>query len=182
MTRTAVHGKPLGGPAVTTVSVSLYRVPELWGRCEAREQPVSSDDLAGLRAVREAVDADVATGEYGYDLTYLARKAASGAVDCLQADATRCGGITVRLRAAAVAEALGLHISGHCAPHMHAHAAAAVPNTRHLEWFHDDVRIENLLFPGALDPQGGSVSPGASGEPGHGVTLDRKAAERYRVA
>ncbi len=146
------------------------------------EEPVSSDDLTGLREVREAVTADVAAGEYGYDLPYFVRMAVSGAVDCLQADVTRCGGITVWLRAAAVAEGLGLHISAHCAPHLHAHVAAAVPNTRHLEWFHDHVRIENMLFHGTLDPRGGSVTPGASGEPGHGLTLDRAAAGRYRIA
>ncbi|MFJ4616732.1 enolase C-terminal domain-like protein [Streptomyces sp. NPDC088812] len=145
------------------------------------EEPVSSDDLAGLREVRDAVTADVAAGEYGYDLPYFARMAASGAVDCLQADVTRCGGVTVWLRAAAVAEGLGLHISGHCAPHLHAHVAAAVPNTRHLEWFHDHVRIETMLFHGTLDPEGGTVTPGAGGEPGHGLTLDRTAAERYRT-
>lgn len=145
------------------------------------EEPVSSDDLTGLRVVRDAVAADVAAGEYGYDLPYFARMAAAGAVDCLQADATRCGGITVWLRAAAVAEAHGLHISGHCAPHMHAHAAAAVPNIRHLEWFHDHVRIKNMLFHGVLDPHGGTVGPGSSGVPGHGLELDRAAAERYRT-
>ncbi|MFF8017017.1 enolase C-terminal domain-like protein [Streptomyces sp. NPDC007929] len=146
------------------------------------EEPVSSDDLTGLREVRNAVTADVAAGEYGYDLPYLTRMATSEAVDCLQADVTRCGGITVWLRAAAVAEGLGLHISGHCAPHLHVHVAAAVPNTRHLEWFHDHVRIENMLFRGTLDPQGGSVTPGASGEPGHGLSLDRTAADHYRTA
>nr|WP_203609980.1 enolase C-terminal domain-like protein [Streptomyces sp. SID8111] len=146
------------------------------------EEPVSSDDLTGLRAVRDAVTADVAAGEYGYDLPYLTRMAASGAVDCLQADVTRCGGITVWLRAAAVAEGLGLHISGHCAPHLHAHVAAAVPNTRHLEWFHDHVRVETMLFRGTLDPRGGTVTPGATGEPGHGLALDRAAAGPYRLA
>ncbi|MGP2442744.1 enolase C-terminal domain-like protein [Streptomyces sp. JW3] len=145
------------------------------------EEPVSSDDLTGLREVRDAVTADVAAGEYGYDLPYFSRMAASGAVDCLQADVTRCGGVTVWLRAAAVAEGLGLHISGHCAPHLHAHVAAAVPNTRHLEWFHDHVRVENLLFRGTLDPSGGTVTPGARGEPGHGLTLNRDAADRYRT-
>ncbi|GGQ40855.1 mandelate racemase [Streptomyces althioticus] len=146
------------------------------------EEPVSSDDLSGLRDVRHAVTADVAAGEYGYDLPYFARMATAGAVDCLQADVSRCGGITVWLRAAAVAEGLGLHISGHCAPNLHAHVAAAVPNTRHLEWFHDHVRIENMLFHGVLDPSGGTVAPGASGEPGHGVTVNRTVADRYRTA
>ncbi|MFP8905974.1 enolase C-terminal domain-like protein [Streptomyces atacamensis] len=146
------------------------------------EEPVSSDDIEGLREVRDGVLADVAAGEYGYDLPYLARMAAAGAVDCLQADVTRCGGVTVWLRAAAVAESLGLEISGHCAPHLHAHAAAAVPNLRHLEWFHDHVRIEEMLFRGTLDPRGGAVRPGASGAPGHGLELDREAAEAHRTA
>lgn len=79
------------------------------------EEPVSSDDLTGLRVVRDALDVDVAAGEYGYDETYLARMVAAGAVDCLQIDVTRCGGYTSWLRAAAVAGAQGLEISAHCA-------------------------------------------------------------------
>jgi L-alanine-DL-glutamate epimerase-like enolase superfamily enzyme len=145
------------------------------------EEPVSSDDLTGLAQVRAAVGADVTAGEYGYTLPYFAAMLGADAVDCLQADATRCGGITVWLRAAALAEAHGLQISGHCAPHLHAHAAAAVPNLRHLEWFHDHVRIEELLFDGTLDPAGGAIHPAASGAPGLGVTLRADAAERYRT-
>jgi L-alanine-DL-glutamate epimerase-like enolase superfamily enzyme len=145
------------------------------------EEPVSSDDLTGLAQVRAAVTADVAAGEYGYTLTYFRQMLAAAAVDCLQADATRCGGITVWLRTAALAEAEGLQISGHCAPHVHAHVAAAVPNLRHLEWFHDHVRIEQHLFDGALDPGGGTIRPGASGPAGLGLAFRTEAAKRYRV-
>lgn len=145
------------------------------------EEPVSSDDPAGLTQIKAATTADVTAGEYGYALPYFWQLIDAGAVDCLQADATRCGGITVWLRAAALAEAAGLGLSGHCAPHVHAHAAAAVPNLRHLEWFHDHVRIEELFFDGVLDPAGGTVRPGASGTPGHGLELCTRAAERYRV-
>ncbi|MFJ8098494.1 enolase C-terminal domain-like protein [Streptomyces griseofuscus] len=146
------------------------------------EEPVSSDDLTGLALIRQAVTADVTAGEYGYTLPYFAAMLEAGAVDCLQADVTRCGGITVWLKAAALAEARGTQISGHCAPHLHAHAAAAVPNLRHLEWFHDHVRIEELLFEGTLDPAGGTLRPGASGAPGLGLTLRTDAARRYRTA
>jgi L-alanine-DL-glutamate epimerase-like enolase superfamily enzyme len=144
------------------------------------EEPVGSDDLPGLARVRDGVRADVAAGEYGYTLAYFQQMLAAGAVDCLQADVTRCGGITVWLRVAALAEARGLQISGHCAPHLHAHAAAAVPNLRHLEWFHDHVRIETTLFSGTLDPSGGAVRPGRDGAPGHGMELRAHAAEPYR--
>ena len=144
------------------------------------EEPVSSDNLRGLRHVRGMVDCDVAAGEYGYDLPYFAHMIDAEAVDCLQADVTRCGGITVWLRVAALAQAHNLEISGHCAPHAHAHAAAAVPNIRHLEWFHDHTRIEQRFFDGVLDPSGGVIEPGASGAPGLGLTL-RDDVDEYRV-
>jgi L-alanine-DL-glutamate epimerase-like enolase superfamily enzyme len=144
------------------------------------EEPVSSDDLDGLREVRDAVPADVTAGEYGYDLTYFVRMCAAGAVDCLQADVSRCGGITEWLRVAAVAAAHHLQISGHCGPHLHAHVAAATPNLRHLEWFHDHTRIESMFFDGTLRPQAGVVHPDASA-PGHGLTLREADTERYRV-
>jgi L-alanine-DL-glutamate epimerase-like enolase superfamily enzyme len=143
------------------------------------EEPVSSDDLVGLREVRDAIDADVAAGEYGFDLTYFRRMCQAQAVDCLQVDATRCGGITEWMRAAAVAASHGLEVSGHCAPHMHVHAAAATPNLRHLEWFHDHVRIESRFFDGTLDPSDGELTP--SDDPGNGLTLRESDAEPFRV-
>jgi L-alanine-DL-glutamate epimerase-like enolase superfamily enzyme len=145
------------------------------------EEPVSSDDLDGLREVRDQVHPDVTAGEYGYDLPYFARMVDARAVDCLQADVTRCGGIAEWLRAAAVAAARGLQVSGHCAPNLHAHVAAAAPNFRHLEYFHDHARIETMLFDGALDPSGGVLRPDPS-RPGLGLTLKNASCARYRVA
>jgi len=144
------------------------------------EEPVSSDDLEGLREVRAAVDADVTAGEYGNDLTYFRRMCQAGAVDCLQVDASRCGGITEWRRAAAVAAAFGLEISGHCGPHLHVHVAAATPNLRHLEWFHDHVRIETMFFDGTLDPDGGVLTPAADA-PGNGLTLRTGDVVQFRV-
>ncbi len=145
------------------------------------EEPVTSDDLAGLREVRDQVGCDVTAGEYGTDATYFQRMCAAGAVDCLQVDATRCGGYTEWLRAAAVAATHGLEVSAHCAPNLHAHVAAATPNLRHLEWFHDHVRIEGMLFEGALSPVGGRLRPDLA-TPGHGLALDTAAAEEYLAA
>jgi L-alanine-DL-glutamate epimerase-like enolase superfamily enzyme len=145
------------------------------------EEPVSSDDLDGLREVRDQVTPDVTAGEYGYDLPYFARMVDAQAVDCLQVDVTRCGGITEWLLAAAVAAARGLQVSGHCAPNLHAHVAAAIPNLRHLEYFHDHARIERMLFDGALDPSGGALRPDP-GRPGLGLALKEPNAAPYRVA
>jgi L-alanine-DL-glutamate epimerase-like enolase superfamily enzyme len=82
------------------------------------EEPVSSDDLAGLHLIRNRAPSgmDIAAGEYGYEPLYFRRMLESGAVDVLQADATRCGGITGFLKAADLCEAFGLPFSAHCAP------------------------------------------------------------------
>ncbi len=144
------------------------------------EEPVSSDDLAGLRRVRSASAADVAAGEYGYDLAYFARMVGADAVDCLQVDVTRCGGITEWSRIAAVAAAANLEISAHCAPNISTHAALATANFRHVEWFIDHHRIESTFFDGVLDPTGGTVRPSPS-DTGHGMRLRPDAASRHRV-
>ncbi len=138
------------------------------------EEPVSSDDLDGLHEVRSQVLADVAAGEYGYDLAYFGHLLAADAVDVVQADVTRCGGITEWLRIAAAAAAAGLQISGHCAPSMHAAVAAAVPNLRHLEHFADHARAEALLLDGVLDPAGGVLRPDPA-RTGNGLTLAERA-------
>ncbi|HEX2850091.1 MAG TPA: enolase C-terminal domain-like protein [Acidimicrobiales bacterium] len=143
------------------------------------EEPVSSDDLHGLAEIRSMITADVAAGEYGYDLVYFERMCAAGAVDVLQADVSRCGGFTEWLRVAALAAAHGLQVSGHCAQSLHASVACAVPNVRHLEYFHDHARVDRLLFDGVLDPTGGVLRPDVE-RPGLGLDLKRVDAERYR--
>jgi L-alanine-DL-glutamate epimerase-like enolase superfamily enzyme len=144
------------------------------------EEPVSSDDLAGLREVRDQCDLDVAAGEYGYDLPYFRRLVAAGAVDCLQADVSRCAGVTEWQRVAAVAAAHNLDVSAHCAQSLTVHPAAATPNLRHLEYFADHARVDRLLFDGVLDPAGGILRPDLS-RPGTGLQLKEADAERYRT-
>ncbi|TML05181.1 MAG: mandelate racemase [Actinobacteria bacterium] len=134
------------------------------------EEPVSSADLAGLRYVRRRAPLDVAAGEYAYVPADFRNLLDAGAVDCLQVDVTRCGGYTGFLHAAALAEQHGLEVSAHCAPQASAHVCCAVPHFRHIEYFHDHVRIERMLFGGALEPDGGALRPDRS-RPGHGLVL-----------
>jgi len=143
------------------------------------EEPVSSDDLAGLRLMRDRAPAavDIAAGEYGYEPDYFRRMLEAGAVDVLQADATRCGGITGFLRTAALADAHMVPLSAHTAPALHLHACCAAPRLRHIEWFHDHVRIERMLFDGAPVPARGLIRPDLS-RPGHGLELKRAEAAR----
>jgi L-alanine-DL-glutamate epimerase-like enolase superfamily enzyme len=144
------------------------------------EEPVSSDDLPGLRLLRDRAPAgmNVSAGEYGYDLPYFERMLASGAIDVLQADATRCAGITGFMRVAALCEAHCIPLSSHCAPALHVHPACAADPVVHIEWFHDHVRIESLLFDGAPVPRAGNVAPDLS-RTGLGMVFKARDAERF---
>ena len=146
------------------------------------EEPVSSDDLAGLRLLRDRAPPgmDVAAGEYGYDAGYFRAMLEEGAVDVLQADATRCTGITGFMRVAALCDAFHVPLSSHCAPALHVHACCAAAPVRHLEYFFDHVRLERMLFDGPPSPQDGSLAPDRS-RPGLGLELRSADARRYAV-
>jgi L-alanine-DL-glutamate epimerase-like enolase superfamily enzyme len=145
------------------------------------EEPVSSDDLDGLRLVRDGAPPgmEVTAGEYGYDLPYFRRMLDAGAVDCLQADVTRAAGITGFVQVGALTAARSLDLSAHTAPHVSAHACSGVPRARHLEGFADHVRVVALLFEGALAPCEGALRPDPA-RPGLGLELKRTDAEKYR--
>lgn len=141
------------------------------------EEPVSSDDIDGLARLRGMLRCDVAAGEYVSDL-YDTRRLAP-AVDCLQLDATRCGGYTGWRAAAAFAAAHNLQVSAHCAPALHAPVAASIPNLRHIEYFIDHTRLEPILFDGIAEPVAGRLTPNCT-VPGHGYRLAPSAAEHHR--
>jgi L-alanine-DL-glutamate epimerase-like enolase superfamily enzyme len=146
------------------------------------EEPVSSDDLEGLRFIRDHAPAGmvIAAGEYGYDHWYFRRMLDAGAVDTLQADATRCAGFTGFLRAATLADAHGTPLSAHCAPELHLHPCTTIQRLSPIEYFHDHVRIAHMLFEGAAEPQRGMLRPDLS-RPGIGLELKRADATRYAV-
>lgn len=146
------------------------------------EEPVSSDDLEGLRLLRDHAppEIEIAAGEYGYDAWYFRRMLEAGAVDVLQADATRCAGITGFMQAAALCDAFQLPLSAHCAPSIHAHPACAALPLRHIEYFHDHVRIEKMLFDGALTPKDGALHPDLS-RAGLGLEFKHADAKQYAI-
>lgn len=146
------------------------------------EEPVSSDDLAGLRLLRDRAPAGmaIAAGEYGYALEYFRRMLEAGAVDVLQADVTRCAGITELLRVGALCAAHELPLSAHTAPSVHAHAGCAIEPLAHVEYFHDHVRVERMLFDGVPEPDGGRLVPDLS-RPGLGLELRRADAAPHAV-
>lgn len=146
------------------------------------EEPVSSDDLDGLRFLRDHAPAgmQIAAGEYGYDLPYFERMLAAGSVDVLQADASRCAGVTGFMQVATLCEARSLPLSAHCGPSLHVHPCCAARPVCHIEYFHDHSRIEHMLFDGALTPLNGQLHPDLS-RPGLGLEFKHSDAKRYLI-
>jgi L-alanine-DL-glutamate epimerase-like enolase superfamily enzyme len=137
------------------------------------EEPVSSGDVAGLRLLRESAPLEIAAGEYAYTPEDV--RTIVDCVDVLQLDVTRCLGITGVLD---VANAFAIDVSAHCAPAISAHVFCAVDRRRHLEYFHDHVRIEELLFDGLPELRDGALHPDRS-LAGNGLELRRKEVERW---
>jgi L-alanine-DL-glutamate epimerase-like enolase superfamily enzyme len=146
------------------------------------EEPLPADDLDGLRFVRDHVPAqlEIAGGEYGYGPDDFRRLLQAGAADVVMPDATRCGGITGFLKAAALCEAWHVPVSSHCAPALHVHLGCAIAGMRHAEYFHDHARIERMLFDGVGEPEGGALRPDLT-RPGLGLEFKWPDAERYAV-
>jgi len=146
------------------------------------EEPVSSDDLEGLNLIRNRAPAgmNIAAGEYGYDLWYFRRMLEAGAVDVLQADASRCAGITGFLRVGPLTESRSMNLSAHCAPSLHVAACCATQNIHPMEYFFDHARIEHMFFDGALTPVNGALRPNRT-RPGLGLEFKRADAGRFAV-
>jgi L-alanine-DL-glutamate epimerase-like enolase superfamily enzyme len=152
------------------------------GQISYFEEPVSSDHPDQLAQVRRRVPPGVAiaAGEYGYDPWSFARLLRAEAVDVLQADVTRCLGVTGWLEAAHLAHGFAVPLSAHTSPALHAQVGCAAPQISHVEYFHDHARIEQLLFDGAPRPVNGALRPDPAA-PGLGLTLKRADAERWRI-
>jgi L-alanine-DL-glutamate epimerase-like enolase superfamily enzyme len=146
------------------------------------EEPVSSDDLEGLRLLRDhgPPGMDVTAGEYGYRLPYFRSMLGSGAVDVLQADATRCGGVTGFMAVAELCDAFGVPLSSHCAPALHVPLDCAARRAIHLEYFHDHVLIERRYFDGATAPVDGRIAPDAA-RTGLGLEFKWRDAQEFRL-
>ena len=169
-----------GAYTVTQAIELAYRFSE--NNVRWFEEPVSSDHLEGLNQIRERapLGMDIAAGEYGYTAWYFRAMLDAEAVTVLQADCTRCGGISGFLNAAAICWAHNIPLSSHCGPSMHLHVCCSVPRAVHMEFFHDHARIERMLFDGFCEPVLGCMVPDLS-RPGMGLELKEKDASRFRV-
>jgi len=163
---------------------ALYYTQRFAGDFDVRwmEQPLDPEDVEGMAWLRAVGPGhlDIADGEYGYDLSYFRRRLEAGAVDVMQADATRCFGISGFMAVAKLCEGFRIPLSSHCAPSLHLHAACAASPLVHGEYFHDHIRIERMLLDGVPEIRNGMLYPDLS-RPGMGLELKRQDAEPFAI-
>lgn len=146
------------------------------------EEPVTSDDRIGLHLLVEHAPPimNIAAGEYCYVLDDARLLIEAQAVDVLQADVTRCGGVTNFLKIGNVCETYHLPLSAHTSPSIHATLCCALVPAMNVEYFHDHSRIEQMIFDGAIRPVNGNLKPDTS-RPGLGLELKRADAKPHLV-
>ena len=92
------------------------------------EDPIATDDVAGLARLCRQLRVRIATGEHIYKVSDFARLFEARAAAIALIDLSRIGGITPWRRVAALAHAYGIPVCGHVLPEVHVHLATAVPN------------------------------------------------------
>ncbi len=140
------------------------------------EEPTIPDDVAGhARIVRDG-GVPIATGENLHTLHEFAQMIVTGGVTFPEPDATNCGGVTVFMKVAHLAEAHNLPLTSHGAHDLTVHLLAAVPNRSYLE-VHGFGLDRYIAAPTAIR-DGKAVAPET---PGHGIVFDWAALEKVKA-
>jgi L-alanine-DL-glutamate epimerase-like enolase superfamily enzyme len=135
------------------------------------EEPVDAHDIASHAALRASLDTPIASGETLSSATELLRLLEGDAVDVIQPDAVRIGGITPYRRVSELADERGVTVAPHFATQLHVHLAATQPKEGWVEWFD----WLDPLFEERLDLRDGHVV--VPERPGLGITLSSSARE-----
>jgi len=131
------------------------------------EEPTLPDDLAGhIKIMREGT-LPIATGENFHTLYEFQHFITAGAVSYPEPDLATCGGISVWMKVARLAEAHNLPVTTHGVHDLHAHMLAAVPNPSYLEAH--GFGLEKYTANPMRITDGETIAPE---RPGHGVELD----------
>lgn len=142
------------------------------------EEPLLSDTIEGHAALRAATGMPIAAGEQLCNRFEFWNYIRAGALDFLQPDVWKVGGITEFVKIAALGAAAGIPVSPHGALELSVHLAAALPNAIH---------VENIFGLNLFD-FGATAAPLAISRgryelpetPGHGVLFDEDGFSAHR--
>ena len=149
------------------------------------EEPVIPDDVQGYAQLKSYSRIPIAGGEHEFTLYGFRDLLEAGAVDYIQFDTNRVGGITQARKITALAEAHSVPVIPHAGQMHNYHVVMASLNSPMAEYFpRVDVEVGNELFwyifRGEPSAQGGSIDLDDN-VPGLGLTIDEAGLERFEV-
>jgi L-alanine-DL-glutamate epimerase-like enolase superfamily enzyme len=137
------------------------------------EEPTIPDDVAGhVRIVRDG-GVPIATGENFHTVHEFTQMISAGGVTFPEPDVTNCGGVTVFMKVAHMAEAHNLPLTSHGVHDLTVHLLAAAPNRRYLEVH--GFGLDRFIAGPLMITEGKAIAPE---RPGHGVGFNWKALEK----
>lgn len=140
------------------------------------EEPLLATDLQGYQHLGDKTSIPRAGGESLYDPAYFYENIRLGALDILQPDVARVGGITPAIKVCGMAEAANLKVAPHVSPELSLTVAAAVPNSMFIEYI---PQMEPVLAHKVRIENGYAIPPDV---PGHGIEFNQDALRRYEVS
>jgi L-alanine-DL-glutamate epimerase-like enolase superfamily enzyme len=100
-----------------------------------------------------------------------------GAVEIVQADIGKCGGVTEFLKIAALADSYGLPMCPHNNPLIDVPCVAAIPNGLFHEYVATTFEAIGKVITDSKKPAVGMAEP--SGKPGFGIEMNVEAIENF---
>jgi L-rhamnonate dehydratase len=149
------------------------------------EEPVIPDDIAGYAALKAMNRVPIAGGEHEFTIYGFRELLDAKAVDYIQFDTNRVGGITQARKIAALAEAYSVPVIPHAGQMHNFHIVMAILNSPMAEFFPVvDVEVGNELFwyifKGEPTPQNGFIDLDEN-LPGLGLTINEEALKQFEV-
>ena len=144
------------------------------------EEPVIADDIYGLAQVKNSIPIPVATGENEFTRHGFKELISRDAVDIVQPDGGRVGGVTEWMKIAQLADSFNLQVASHCLQFVHIHLACSTPNFKILESLDMDNTTGDIWYTEVPQVQMGKLSPFPD-RPGLGLELDPYAMEKWSV-
>lgn len=140
------------------------------------EEPMEPEDVAGHVRLRQLAAIPIATGENMHSLSEFKAMIEAGGVSYPEPDVATCGGVTVWMKVAKLAEAHNLPVTSHGVHDLHVHLLAAVPNASYLEVH--GFGLEAFIAEPLTITDGYATAPD---RPGHGVEFDFDGLEKLRA-
>jgi len=143
------------------------------------EEPILADEIDNLAKLADETSIPIALGENHYTKWEFKELMERRAVEIVQADILKCGGVTEFIKIAAMADAYGLPVCPHGSAYISVPVVAAVPNglfSEYIQGIHDPM---GQVFIDPIKARNGEVIP--SNKPGFGIELNEEAIKKMKV-